>query len=57
MRTKDIPKQIKRQIRYVRGKGYKIIGRDGKLSPETYYSQSGAAMMLVGEFHSYAFAT
>ncbi len=55
MKTKEIPKKIRRQIRYVRGQGYKIVGRDGKLSPETYYSQGGAAMMLMGTFHSYAF--
>ena len=55
MKVKDIPKRIKKQIRYVRGEGYKIIYKDGSLSPETYYSQVGAAMMLMGIFYSHAY--
>lgn len=55
MKAKDIPPRIRKRIRYVRGEGYKIIGKDGMLSPETYYSQAGAAAMLMGTFRSRAF--
>lgn len=55
MTVKDIPAHIKRRIRYIRGDGYKIVGKNGTLSAETYHSQVGAAMMLLGTFHSHAF--
>jgi hypothetical protein len=55
MTTKDIPNKIRKQIRYVRGRGYKIIGKNRKPAIGTFYSQVGAAMMLMGTFHSHAF--
>ena len=55
MRNKDIPAKTRKQIRYVRGDGYRIIGKDGKPVPGTFYSKVGAAMMLMGTFHSHAF--
>ena len=55
MSIKDIPKRVKKQIRYVRGDGYRIIGKNGKLEPGTFYSQVGAAMMLMGKFYSHAY--
>ena len=46
--VKKIPKKILKQIKYIRGDGYKIVGKDGKLCPETYYSKVGAAAMIMG---------
>ena len=48
--VKTIPKKILTQIKYIRGEGYKIIGKDGDLSPETYYSKVGAAAMIMGKW-------
>ena len=48
LRIKDIPKKVLKQIKYIRGEGYKIIYGDGQLSPETYYSRVGAAARIMG---------
>lgn len=46
---KDIPKEVLKQIKYVPEEGgYKIIYKDGSLSPETYLKKVGAAAMIMG---------
>jgi len=55
MKNKDIPKKIAKQIRYVRGQGYRILRKDGTFEIGTFYAKAGAAMMLMGTFHSHAF--
>jgi len=48
---KKIPKSVLKRIKRIRkkpGQGYKIIQKDGTLSPETYYSRIGAAAMIMG---------
>ncbi len=52
LRLKNIPKKILKQIKYIRGNGYKIIYKNGQLSPETYYSKVGAAAMIMGQWDS-----
>lgn len=49
LKIKNISKKVLKQIKYVKGEGYKIIQKDG-LSPETYYSRVGAAAMIMGVF-------
>ena len=46
---KQIPKKVLKQIKYIKSeRGYKIICKDGELSPETYHSKIGAAAMIMG---------
>lgn len=47
--------KVKNRVKYIRGDGYKIINKDGTLSPETYYSKQGAIDMVNNVFHSHAF--
>jgi Txe/YoeB family toxin of Txe-Axe toxin-antitoxin module len=46
--VKKIPKKVLKQIKYIRGDGYKIIYKNKNLSSETYYSRVGAAAMIMG---------
>ena len=49
MKIKDIPKNVLKQIKYIpEERGYKIICKDGSLSPETYLKKVGAAAMIMG---------
>ena len=48
LKLTNIPKKILKQITYIRGDGYKIIYKNGQLSPETYHSKVGAAAMIMG---------
>jgi len=50
--VKTIPKKVLKQIKYIRGHGYKIINKSGSLSVETYYSKIGAAAIIMGIWDS-----
>ena len=52
LKIKNIPKKILNQIKYIRKDGYKIIYKNGQLSPETYHSKVGAAAMIMGVWDS-----
>lgn len=48
MQNKDIPKKILKQIKYVRGDGYRILRKDGTFEAVTFQSKVGAAAALMG---------
>jgi hypothetical protein len=54
MKNKDIPKKIAKRLRYVRGQGFRILRKDGTFEVGAFYAKAGAAMMLIGTFHSHA---